>query len=250
MRNGAAAAPVQRDRAVPGDMVRIPGGTFLMGSDLHYPEEGPRHHARIGAFDMDVTTVTNAQFAAFVAATGHVTVAERPLDPALYPGADAAMLAPGALVFRMTEGPVDTRDISNWWRWTPGAHWRAPEGPGSTIEGREDHPAVQVAFEDAAAYARWAGKDLPTEAEWEFAALHGLPAGGVWEWTASPFLPYPGFAPQPYAEYSAPWFGDHRVLRGASWATSPRLAHPRFRNFYLPSRHDPFCGFRSCALAT
>lgn len=137
-------------------MVRIPGGAFLTGSDLQYPEEGPAHPARVDAFDMDATTVTNAQFAAFVAATGHVTVAERPLDPTLYPGAEAAMLAPGALVFRMTEGLVDTRDISDWWHWTPGAQWRAPEGPGSTIEGREDHPAVQVAFEGAAAYARWA----------------------------------------------------------------------------------------------
>ncbi|MBR0658490.1 formylglycine-generating enzyme family protein [Neoroseomonas oryzicola] len=181
MRNAAAAAPALPDQGATGAMARIPGGTFLMGSDLHYPEEGPAHPVRVGAFDMDVTTVTNAQFAAFVAATGYVTVAERPLDPALYPGADAAMLVPGALVFRMTEGPVDTRDISNWWHWTPGAHWRAPEGPGSSIDGREDHPVVQVAFEDAAAYARWAGKELPSEAEWEFAARGGI-EGAEFAW--------------------------------------------------------------------
>lgn len=158
----------------PVGMVRIPGGGFLMGSDRHYPEERPQHRAAVDGFWMDATAVTNAAFAAFVAVTGHVTVAERPLDPALYPGARAEMLAPGALVFRMTDGPVDTSVIAHWWHWTPGAQWRHPEGPGSSIEGREEHPVVHVAFEDAEAYARWAGKDLPTEAEWEYAARGGL----------------------------------------------------------------------------
>ena len=155
-------------------MAWIPGGTFLMGSDRHYPEERPCHSVKVAGFWMDQTAVTNRDFARFVAATGYKTVAERPLDPALYPGAPADMLAPGALVFRMTDGPVDTRDIRNWWHWTKGAHWRAPEGPGSDIKGREDHPVVHVAFEDASAYAAWAGKDLPTEAEWEYAARGGL----------------------------------------------------------------------------
>lgn len=167
---GAATVPEH----APEGMLRIPGGAFLMGSDRHYPEERPAHRVRVGAFWMDATTVTNAQFARFVAETGHVTVAERPLDPALYPGARPDMLVPGALVFHMTDGPVDTSVIGNWWRWTHGAQWRHPEGPGSDLAGREDHPVVQVAYEDAEAYARWAGKELPSEAEWEFAARGGL----------------------------------------------------------------------------
>ncbi|MDB5379994.1 MAG: sulfatase-modifying factor 1 [Rubritepida sp.] len=163
------------------NMAWIAGGAFAMGSDRHYAEERPSHQVSVKGFWMDEVAVTNAAFAAFVAATGYITVAERPLDPATYPGALPGMLMPGALVFRMTEGPVDTSDYRHWWAWTPGACWSHPEGPGSTLDGRQDHPVVHVAFEDAEAYAHWAGKALPTEAEWECAARGGL-EGAEFAW--------------------------------------------------------------------
>jgi formylglycine-generating enzyme len=155
-------------------MCYIPGGTFRMGSDVHYLEERPAHLVSVDAFRIDSCLVPNAQFSRFVAESGYRTVAERPLDPALYPGALPGTLVPGALVFHMTSGPVDTRDFRNWWRYVPGACWRRPQGPLSTIDGLENHPVVHVAFEDAEAFAIWAGKSLPTEAEWEIAARGGL----------------------------------------------------------------------------
>jgi len=165
----------------PDDMVEIPGGQFRMGSDAHYPEEAPVHRVRVDGFSIDRHQVTNGEFASFVDETGYVTVAERPLDPANFPGAPDENLQPGSLVFTMTSGPVDLRHLSQWWAWTPGAFWRRPEGPRSAIDTRADHPVVHVAYEDAEAFATWAGKALPTEAEWELAARGGL-EGASFTW--------------------------------------------------------------------
>lgn len=167
--------------SAPKNMVWVPGGTFLMGSNDFYPEEQPVHRVTVDGFWMDEHLVTNAEFRRFVKATGYVTVAERPLNAADYPGADPAALVPGSLVFQQPNHPVPLDDYRNWWAYVPGACWRAPEGPGSTLNGRERHPVVHVAYEDAEAYARWAGKALPTEAEWEFAARGGL-EGAAFPW--------------------------------------------------------------------
>ena len=145
-----------------------------MGSDEFYPDERPVRRVRVESFRMDPYPVTNARFRAFVEDTGHVTEAERPPDPALYPGADPDLLVPGALVFMMTGGRVSLDDFRQWWHWVPGASWRHPLGPGSNLDGLDDHPVVHVSHGDASAFCAWDGGLLPTEAEWEYAARGGL----------------------------------------------------------------------------
>jgi len=163
------------------NMVWVPGGVFLMGSDRHYPEEAPAHKVSVHGFWMDAHTVTNAEFKRFVDETGHVTLAEKPAKAEDYPGAKAEMLVPSSVVFKKTAGPVDLRNPYQWWHYVPGADWRHPQGPRSSLQGMGRHPVVQVAYEDAEAYAKWAGKELPSEAEWEFAARGGL-EGAEYSW--------------------------------------------------------------------
>jgi formylglycine-generating enzyme len=198
-----------------GDMLEIPPGTFRMGSNEFYLEESPVREVAVEGFAIDRTPVTVAQFSTFVEATGHVTVAERPLDPADYPDADPAALVEGSIVFHPTPGPVPLDDSSRWWAYVPGADWRHPWGPASDNSKRLDHPVTHIAFGDAEAYARWAGKELPTEAEWEYAARGGL-SGSVFAW---------GDEPRPAGELMANfWQGDFpwRNTGAKGWrGTSP-----------------------------
>jgi formylglycine-generating enzyme len=203
----------------------IPGGSFSMGSDAHYPEEAPAHTVTVSEFRIDRHQVTNAQFAGFVADTAYVTVAERPLDPADFPGAPVENLVPGSLVFHMTPGPVDLRHVSQWWAWIPEACWHHPEGPRSSLDGREDHPAVHIAFEDAEAYARWAGKRLPTEAEWELAARGGLD-GKPYTWGDDP--------ESPEAALANFWHGEF------PWRANPGYGSTRPVGSYPPNGHGIF----------
>src|ERR1700716_1407506 len=180
----------------PENMIWIPSGEFTMGTNdvRSFPNERPAHRVHLEGFWIDEHDVTNAEFAKFVEATGYVTTAERKPDwnelkkelPPGTPKPDESVLVAGSLVFTPTSGPVPLNDLSAWWRWVPGASWRHPVGPGSIIEGRKNHPVVQVSWDDAVAYAKWAGKRLPTEAEWEFAARGGLD-GKKYVWGDEPF---------------------------------------------------------------
>jgi formylglycine-generating enzyme len=209
-----------KPNAASSGTIWVPGGTFRMGSDRHYLDEAPVHSADVDGFWIDATPVTNAQFRVFVQATGYVTWAEIPPDPKDYPGAKPHMLKAGGLVFAPPSKPVDPSDWSQWWRFTFGATWRRPYGRGSHIGGLDDHPVVQVAHRDAEAYAKWAGKELPTEAEWEFAARGGL-EGAEYAW---------GEEFTPGGKHRAnTWQGafPHENMRTDGWArTSPVRAFP------------------------
>ena len=169
----------------------IPAASFRMGSDGHHAEEGPARTVEVDGFWIDTHAVTNRQFAVFVADTGYTTVAEHPLDPAAFPAVQD--LSGGSMVFQRTRGAVDLGRMDQWWEWTPGASWKHPEGPGSTIDDRLEHPVVHIAFADARAYAEWAGRALPTEPEWELAARGGLD-GATYTWGDEPEPPGERFA--------------------------------------------------------
>jgi formylglycine-generating enzyme required for sulfatase activity len=215
-----AAMSTHASTAAPPRMAWVPPGTFRMGCDRFYAEEAPVREVETGGFFLDRSPVTVADFRRFVSATGYVTVAERPLDPANYPDADPALLVPGSLVFQRTAGPVDLRHPGAWWRYVPGAAWDRPQGPRTSARGLHRHPVTHVAAEDAEAYAAWAGKALATEAEWERAARGGLD-GAVYAW---------GDEPAPGGKMMAntwqgrfPW---ENLLRDGFAGTSPVGAFP------------------------
>lgn len=172
-----AAACLAPDR----QQIFVPGGTFRMGSEEYYEEEGPVRSVTVAGFWIDRTDVTNAEFAEFVAATHYVTDAERKPDPKDYPDIPADKLQAGGAIFTAPTGVRSLEDPNAWWAFAPGADWRHPDGPGSSVAGHDDDPVVQVSYNDALAYARWAGRDLPTEEQYEYAARGGL-VGKTYAW--------------------------------------------------------------------
>ena len=244
------------------ELVWIPAQTAVLGSDVHYAEEAPAREVTVDGFWIQPRQVTNADFAAFVDATDYVTVAERPLDPADFPDAPPENLQPGSMVFHRTPGPVDLRQLDQWWTWTPGACWNHPRGPRSSLRGREKHPVVHVAFEDAEAYADWAHLALPTEVQWEVAARGGLDhqtytwgdepeardakLANYWH-GEFPYLPDTGygttapvgsFAPNDYGlfdmagnawEWTTDWWAEDTVTESCCAADSYDPAQPQFR---------------------
>lgn len=230
------------------DLVWIPSQTATLGSDRHYPEEAPARAADVEGFWMMARAVTNSQFAEFVDATAYLTVAERPLDPADYPDAPPENLQPGSMVFTRTTGPVDLRHLNLWWTWTPGASWRHPVGPLSSIDKRADHPVVHVAYEDAEAYSAWAGMSLPTEAEWETAA-RGRLDHAEYTWGDEPESPDRPLANYWHGEF--PWRPDKGYGRTAPVGSYPPNGYGLFdmagntwewtTDWYGETRHDEPC---------
>ncbi|WP_019970979.1 formylglycine-generating enzyme family protein [Mycobacterium sp. 141] len=242
-------------------LVWIPAQTTMLGSDRHYAEEGPARPVSTDGFWIQSHQVTNSQFAQFVSATGYLTLAERPVSAADFPDAPPENLVPGSMVFRRTTGPVDLRHLNLWWTWTPGACWNHPRGPRSSLRGRETHPVVHIAHEDAEAYARWAGLALPTESEWETAARGGL-SGAAYTWGDEPeqpgqrlanywhgefpYLPETGygttkpvgsFPPNDYGlfdmagnvwEWTSDWYGADRAMQSCCAADSFDPNQPQF----------------------